>query len=141
MRGGQGLRGGNRPDAARGRGVARLGGAQQVAGLAAQVVQAGTGRKIDHDVSFTACDPRGGPTREIAVSCYLRTEVDYVLPADPEAPSRACRHGISRPKVTRAANSPRDRSGAMRSRAIELGVGMVMSCRDLPGAAPSITWS
>jgi hypothetical protein len=25
--------------------------------------------------------------------CCLRTEVDYVLSADPEAPSRACCHG------------------------------------------------
>ena len=71
LRAGQGPRGGNRPDAADGPRVARLRGAQQVAGLAAQVVQAGTGRKIGHDVSFTACDPRGGPTREIAVSCKL----------------------------------------------------------------------
>jgi hypothetical protein len=39
-----------------------------------------------------ACDPRGRPGREIAVICCLTTEVDYVLPADPEAPSRTCCH-------------------------------------------------
>src|SRR5580704_11797122 len=37
-----------------------------------------------------ACDPRGRPTREIAgVLLPDQTEVDYVLPADPEAPSDA----------------------------------------------------
>ena len=34
-------------------GVARLRGAEQVPGLAAQVIEAGLGRKISHDVSFT----------------------------------------------------------------------------------------
>ena len=53
LRAGQGRRGGNGPDAAGGRGVARLRGAQQVAGFVPQVVQAGAGRKIGHDVSFT----------------------------------------------------------------------------------------
>src|SRR5260370_13370158 len=43
-----------------------------------------------------ACDPRGRPTREIAgVLLPDQTEVDYVLPADPEAPSDAYRHRIS----------------------------------------------
>ena len=37
----------------RGRGVARPRGAQQVPGLAAQMIEAGLGRKIRHDVSFT----------------------------------------------------------------------------------------
>jgi hypothetical protein len=40
-------------DAAGGRGVACLRGAQQIPGLAAQVVEAGPGWKVCHDVSFT----------------------------------------------------------------------------------------
>ena len=42
-----------------------------------------------------ARDPHGMPAREIAVSCFcLHSEMDYVLPADPEAPSRS--HGNQR---------------------------------------------
>jgi hypothetical protein len=51
LRAGQGQRVRHRPDAASGRGVARLRGAQQVPGLAAQMIEAGPGRKIRHDVS------------------------------------------------------------------------------------------
>ena len=103
LRAGQGRLGGYRPDAADGRGVARLRGAQQVAGLVAQVVQAGAGRKIGHDVSFTglrsARRADKGDRRELRCG---RTEVDYVLPADPEAPSRAYRH-----RITEAQGHPR----------------------------------
>jgi len=39
-----------------------------------------------------ACGPRGKPTREIAgVLLPDQTEVDYVLPANPEAPSHTHR--------------------------------------------------
>jgi hypothetical protein len=53
LRAGQGQRVRHRPDAAGGRGVARPRGAHQVPGLAAQMIEAGLGRKIRHDVSFT----------------------------------------------------------------------------------------
>ncbi len=53
LRAGQGQRVRHRPDAAGGRGVARPRGAQQVPGLAAQMIEAGPGRKIHHDLSFT----------------------------------------------------------------------------------------
>ena|ERR1700750_1736132 len=44
-----------------------------------------------------ARDPHGMPAREIAVSCFcLHSEMDYVLPADPEAPSRTRSHGNQR---------------------------------------------
>ena len=53
LRAGQGQRVRHRPDTAGRRGVARLRGAEQVPGLAAQVIDVGLGRKIGHDVSFT----------------------------------------------------------------------------------------
>src|SRR5580692_11044416 len=54
-----------------------------------------------------ACDPRGRPTREIAgVLLPDLTEVDYVLPADPEAPSHA-----TATVTIRAGPRPAPRSG------------------------------
>ena len=73
-----------------------LAGAHQVAGLVAQVLQAGAGRKLGHDVSFTGLrSARRADKGDRRVLPCSRTEVDYVLPADPEAPSRAYRHGIT----------------------------------------------
>ncbi len=53
LRAGQGQRARYRPDAADRGAVAGLRVAQQVPGLAAQVIEAGPGRKVGHDVSFT----------------------------------------------------------------------------------------
>jgi hypothetical protein len=78
LRAGQGQRVRDRPDAVGGRGVACPRGAQQVPGLAAQMIEAGTGQ---------------GDRRDLL---SLPSEADYVLPADPEAPSRTRSHGNQR---------------------------------------------
>ena len=80
---------GHRPDAVHGRDVTRLRGAQHIPGLAAQVAEVGPSRKGCHDVSLTSLWSARQADKEIVTIRRLHAEVDYVLPADPEAPSRA----------------------------------------------------
>jgi hypothetical protein len=48
-------------------------------------------RKGRHDVSLTSLRPALQADKEIVTIRRLKAEVDYVLPADPEAPSHAWR--------------------------------------------------
>jgi uncharacterized membrane protein len=89
LRGSQGQPIGHRPDAVHGRDVIRLRGAQHIPGLAAQVAEVGSSRKGGHDVSLTSLWSARQADKEIVTIHCLPAEVDYVLPADPEAPSRA----------------------------------------------------
>jgi hypothetical protein len=69
---------------------------QQVFGLVAELVQVGPGRHVWHDVSLTTPWSAAGPEEiVIMAACYLTTEVDSVLPADPAAPS-GTGHGFYR---------------------------------------------
>jgi hypothetical protein len=71
-------------------GIAAWGGVQQVLGLVAELVQVGPGRQVRHDVSLATPWSAAGPEEiVITMACYLLTEVDSVLPADPAAPSSA----------------------------------------------------
>jgi hypothetical protein len=73
-------------------GVAMFGGAQQVLGPVPQLGEVRPGGKVGHGVSFGAPRSASG-SKEIvteATFCSM-VEVDSVLPADPGAPSSACR--------------------------------------------------
>jgi len=56
-----------------------------------ELVQVGPGRQVRHDVSLVTRWSAAGPEENVTLtaSCYLLTEVDSVLPADPAAPSGA----------------------------------------------------
>src|SRR5262249_39486107 len=76
---------------ARGRfSVTALGGAQQLPGLVAELVEVGPGRQVSHDVSLGTRWSAAGPEENaISYGLLVLAEVDSVLPADPAAPSSA----------------------------------------------------
>jgi hypothetical protein len=63
---------------------------QKVLGLVLELAEVGPGRQVSDDVSLIARWSAAGPEENvISTACYVLTEVDSVLPADPVAPSSA----------------------------------------------------
>ncbi len=88
--GGQDDPAGDRADACGCFRVAALGGAQQLPGLVAELVEVGPGRQVSHDVSLATRWSAAGPEENvISYGLLVLAEVDSVLPADPAAPSSA----------------------------------------------------
>jgi hypothetical protein len=55
-----------------------------------ELAEVGPGRQVSHDVSLITRWSASGPEENVnSTACYVLTEVDSVLPADPAAPSSA----------------------------------------------------
>ncbi len=79
-------------------GVAALSGAQKILGLALELAQVRPGRQVSHDVSLITRWSATGPEENVTLDgCYLRTEVDSVLPATQRHPPPPDAHR-SRPR-------------------------------------------